>query len=178
MGKAILYIAMTLDGYIAGENDDLSFLEYTKGIAASNRGKVEPFETFFADVGSLIIGKRTYDWEAEHAGGDVHPVPKFVLTSEKQTVTNNVTYTSEPIKEVMAKAKAAAKGKNVWVEGGASVAQQFLREGLIDVLDLYVFPQILGKGIRLFGELEKSIKLELLETNSSNGMVQLRYSVS
>lgn len=177
MGKTILYVAMTLDGFIAGEHDDLSFLEYSKGLSESDHGKMKSFEDFFASVGSLIIGKRTYDWEMEHAGGNVNPVPKFVLTNKKEEDKKDVYFTNEPIEVVLAKAKKIAGDKNVWIEGGASVAQQFLNAHVIDELDLYVFPILLGKGIQLFEKLDNSIKLELVETNSSHGMVELKYNV-
>lgn len=177
MGKTILYIAMTLDGFIAGENDDLSFLEHSVGSPESNHGKIRSFESFFDTIGALIVGRNTYDWEKTHAGGDVHPIPKFVLTHQPQATDGKTEFTNEALPVILAKAKAAAGDKDVWIEGGARVAQQYLEAGLIDILDLYVFPYILGKGVRLFEEMPSPVKLELIETNSSNGMVQLKYNV-
>ena len=102
MGKAILYIAMSLDGYIAGPHDDLSFLDdYSHGQDQPNKGSVKSFDEFFANVGAIILGKRTYDWEVSHGYGGAHPAPKFVLTDEKSPsgAAEDVSFTNKPIKE-------------------------------------------------------------------------------
>jgi dihydrofolate reductase len=178
MSKTILYIAASLDGCIAGENDNLSFLEYSSGDKTSDHGTIKSFEKFFDNIGAIILGRNTYEWELIHAGENVHPVPKFVFTHSKQLKSApGVTFTDESPEVALKHAKSAANGRDVWIEGGALIVQQFLNMGLIDEIDLYVFPIILGKGVNLFDNISSEIKLSLIETNSSNGLVQLRYKV-
>ncbi len=184
MSKTILYIALSVDGFIAGPNDDLGFLEeYNDGHSEASESSSQSFEEFFAGIGSIIIGKRTYDLEESKGWGNAHPVPKFVLTNETEKPADareDTIFTDEPVKVVLEKAKVAAGGKNVWVEGGAHVAQQYINAGLIDELDLYFVPVLLGNGVKLLDNLENKVRLSLIEKTNKNagGLVELRYQVS
>lgn len=66
-------------------------------------------------------------------------------------------------------------GKDIWICGGASIAQQLMRDGLIDRFYISVIPVLLGAGVRLFAELPEKMELRLVETKSYNGIVELRY---
>ncbi|MCF7804530.1 MAG: dihydrofolate reductase family protein [Candidatus Marinimicrobia bacterium] len=185
MSKTILYIAMSLDGYIAGPEADLSWLDQFNddetGLPDFDSEKEDnpyAWELFFRSVGAIIMGRSTYDWEISHGYGDVHPLPKFVLTHRPpdKDVREKVTFTDEPIGVVLEKAKSITD-KHIWVEGGGIVAQQFIEEGLLDEMILFVAPVLLGGGIRLFGESDSYKNFRLRKVRPlSGGLVQLEYT--
>jgi len=184
MSKTILYIAMSLDGYITGPDEDLSWLDQFNDdetglpdLGSEKKGNPYAWEPFSESVGGIIMGRSTYDWEVSHGYGDVHPVPKFVLThrSPDEGARDDVTFTDEPIKSVLEKAKSITE-KNIWVEGGGIVAQQFIEKGLLDAMILFVAPVLLGDGTRLFGKSDSYKRFTLRRVSEfGSGMAQLEY---
>jgi dihydrofolate reductase len=172
MNKSILYIATSLDGFVAGQDDDISWLYRFNDVEYG-------FSEFFSGIGAIIQGRRAYEIEKQLGWEPPHPVPTFVL-SHHLPVTKpqraDVVFTAENIEEVLKKAKRMTS-KNIWIEGGANVAQQFLHRGLIDEIVLSIAPVILGGGIRLFGKTDAPIELSLRETKTfDKGLVQLLYT--
>jgi dihydrofolate reductase len=172
MNRTVLYLAQSLDGFIAGRNDDISWLFRYNDIDYG-------YQEFFATIGAIIKGRRTHEVEIQNGWENAHPVPTFVLSHRepaRRPQRGDVVFTSEDIGEVLKKAKQATR-KNVWIEGGASVAQQFLDRGLIDEFVLAIVPVILGDGIRLFGKTNGRIELSLREVREyGKGLVQLVYA--
>jgi dihydrofolate reductase len=173
MSKTILYIAISLDGFIAGENDDLSWLE-------PYEGEEYDFEAFIAGVGAMIEGRRTYDVAVEGGFVEVgHPVPSFVLTHHPPTTVPggiDVTFASGDAKSILAQARAKTE-KDIWIVGGAQVARMFVNEDLVDEYVLTIVPVFLGAGIRLFENITNTQSaLTLQETKTfDKGLVQLIY---
>ena len=127
MGKTILYIAVSLDGFISGADDDLSWLNPYQGVENG-------YKEFLASIGAIIEGRRTYDIEVKNGWEKLHAIPLFVLSKNapaKKPTRTGVTFMHEDIAEVLHKAKQVTD-KNVWIEGGANVAQQFISRWLID----------------------------------------------
>jgi dihydrofolate reductase len=125
MQKAVLYIAISLDGFVARKNDDLSWLDKFNNVDYG-------FDKFFSTVGAIIQGKRTYEIEVKNGWENVHPVPTFVMSNhppEREPQRKDVVFTSEPIEVVLQKARNITN-KNIWIEGGAAIAQQFIDKGL------------------------------------------------
>jgi dihydrofolate reductase len=172
MGKTILYIATSLDGFVAGQNDDISWLNRYNDVDYG-------FNEFFSTIGVIIQGRRAYDIETQHGWETPHPVPTFVLSHglpECKPQRAEVVFTAEDIEEVLKKANRLTS-KNIWIEGGANLAQQFLRRGLVDEIVLSIAPVILGDGIRLFGKTDAPIELSLREIRTfDKGLVQLLYA--
>jgi dihydrofolate reductase len=172
MTKTILYIATSLDGFVARKNDDISWLFPYNEVDYR-------FDEFFSHIGAIIQGRRTYDIEVQHGWVTPHPVPTFVLSHdipEKTPKRSDVVFTHEDIAEVLKKAKKRTD-KHIWIEGGANVAQQFLRRELIDEIVLSYVPAILGDGVRLFDNIEKQIDLSLIDVKRfDKGLVQLIYA--
>lgn len=172
MSKTILYIAMSLDGFVAGQHDDISWLFRYNDVDYG-------YNEFFSSIGAIIQGRRSYDIEIQHGWENVHPLPTFVLSHhlpERKPQREDVVFTAEDIEEVLKQAKQLTS-KNIWIEGGANVAQQFLRRGLIDEIVLSIVPVILGDGIRLFGKTDTPIELSLRQTRRfDKGLVQLLYA--
>ena len=182
MSKTILHIAMSLDGYITGPEEDLSWLEDV-GEPESEQPDFDEeenpyaWEPFFESVGAIITGRSTYDWEVSHGYGDVHPVPKFVLTHRPpyEDASEHVTFTEESIEVVLEKAKNITD-KNIWSEGGGIVVQQFIEKDLFDEMILFVAPVLLGGGIRLFARSDSYKQFKLRNARNLNGgLMQLEY---
>lgn len=183
MGKTILYIAISLDGYIAGPNEDLSWLntdDENKDSISTNAENDNPYEwkAFFASVGAIIIGRNTYDLEMRNGWAELHAVPKFILTSKPKDAKakEDDFFTHEDIEDVLKQAKQITN-KNIWVEGGARVAQQFIERDLLDEMILFMAPVLLGGGIQLFGGLNAYKNYNLRNIRRYGGrMAQLEYT--
>jgi dihydrofolate reductase len=171
MSKTILYIAVSLDGFVAGRDDDISWLFRYNDVEYG-------YNEFFSSIGAIIQGRRAYDIEIQHGWEKAHPLPTFVLSRhlpKRKPQRADVVFTAEDIAAVLKKAKQLTQ-KDVWIEGGANVAQQFLDRGLIDRIVLSVVPVILGDGIPLFGKAPQPIELSLQEVKRfDKGLVQLVY---
>lgn len=169
--KLIVYIAASLDGYIAGPNDDLSFLS----IVAQD-GEDYGYSDFISGVDTVIIGRKTYDWvmtqvpEFPHADKEA-----YVITRTERAALGNTQFYTGELKTLVKQLKAQ-EGKNIFVDGGAELIAALLKEGLIDEWYISVIPILLGKGVRLFKEGSSQEKLQLLQSKQfPTGLVQLHY---
>jgi dihydrofolate reductase len=172
MSKTILYIATSLDGFIAGPDDDLSWLE-------PYEGEEYWFEAFISGIGAMIEGRRTYDVTV--AGGFVevgHPVPALIVTHHPPAAVPDgidLTFVSGSAESILNQAKARTE-KDIWLVGGAQVARLFINAGLVDEYVLTLIPVFLGAGIPSFEDIANPRPLELQETKTfGKGMVQLIY---
>lgn len=169
--KTILYIACSLDGYIAKPNDDLSFLELVQ-----EEGQDYGYSEFVKMVDTVVLGKRTYDWvmkqvsEFPHADKETYVITRTVLPAVGKTNFYNGDLT-----ELIQKLKSKA-GKTIFVDGGAEVVSRFLKHKLIDEFIISVVPVLLGEGTRLFKDGNPEQELELMSARSfAKGLVQLHY---
>ena len=146
MSKLVVYIATSLDGLIAGEGDDLSWLP-----APPDNGDDFGFADFLGGVGALLMGRRTFDVVAGFPGpwpfGDR---PCLVATHRPlPAVSAPVQAISGDIGAMVATAKAAAGGRDVYIDGGALI-RQALAADLVDAMTLTSVPVVLGAGVPLF----------------------------
>ena len=147
-----------------------------------------------AATGAYVMGRRMFSggegaWEddpvADGWWGDDPPfgVPVFVLTNHpRETVIKqggtSFTFVTDGIEAALDQARAAAAEKNVSIAGGANVAQQYLRAGLLDELQIHLAPLLLGEGVRLFQGLgTDDAQLELTRVIESPVVTHLRYRV-
>lgn len=174
MQKTIVYIGMSLDGFIAGVNDDLSWLMPFQDVDYG-------YQDFFSTVGVVIKGKRAHEIEVSKGWENAHPVPVFVLAhnpSQVKTSRTDVTITSEDITSVLKKAKQMTD-KNIWIEGGAHIVQEFLNKKLVDEIVITIIPVFLTEGIRLFEHIDNSVHLSMKETKTfKKGLIQITYEAS
>lgn len=174
MHQVVVYIAASLDGYIAGEDDDISWLKPYEGLDYG-------YDTFIDSIGAVIVGRRTYDLTQEAGWGWPYPVPGYVLTSRpaaEHPQGADITFTDRPLPELVAEAKRIAGDKDLWVVGGAGVVRDFLAAGLVDQLRIWVIPVMLGNGIRLFQPVDRPTTVSLQRVNQHPaGMVELAYAV-
>ncbi len=171
--KVILYIAMSLDGYIAKSNDDISFLN-----SVEQEGEDYGYNEFISHVDAVIIGRKTYEkvlnmvGSFPHADKDAYVITKF----PKENIGSTAFYSGDLI-ELVRQLKEK-KGKHVFVDGGAQVVQALLAECLIDEIYISVIPILLGEGIALFKQGLPEQKLRLLNSRAyDKGLVQLHYEV-
>jgi dihydrofolate reductase len=167
-----VYVGCSLDGFIAGEDDDLDWLG-----EPDPDGDDHGFADFLAQVGALLMGRRTYD-VVEGFGGPWHYGERPVLVPTHRPLTpvnDHVVAVEGSIEELVERAKAAAGELDVYVDGG-QVVRQALDAGLVDEITVTVVPMILGKGIPLFAGATQRHPLERVSAKSlSQGYVQLTY---
>jgi dihydrofolate reductase len=174
--KVRVYIACSLDGFVAGKDDDLSWLEPSgdpEKAPPTDPGAVD-FTGFMSGVGALLMGRRTYD-VVRGFGGELPygDTPMLIATHrELEDPGPTVRTVSGSIEEVVAEAQRVAAGRDVYVDGGTMV-RQALDAGLIDDLLITVVPHVLGEGISLFAGCAKEHRLEFTGHHRYGELVQL-----
>jgi dihydrofolate reductase len=168
--KLILYIATSLDGYIAAPGDDLSFLSMVQ-----KEGEDYGYHDFMATVDTVIIGRRTYDWVTSQVDFPHADKETYVITRTERPGIGSITFYTGDLKELVSKLKSST-GKNIFCDGGAEIIHELLKDDLIDEFIISIIPILLGDGIKLFKEGRPEVKLELISSKSyETGLLQLRY---
>jgi len=170
--KTIVYIAMSLDGYIASANGDISFLSLVE-----QEGEDYGYEKFNSQVDVVILGRKTYDKILSFGIDFPHSDKKrvYVLTHQKIENSGNVIFYQDDVTDLVAKLKQDS-GKNIYIDGGAEIINLLRKNNLIDEYVISIIPVLLGNGIPLFQTGFKQRQLQLLKTYTFNsGLVQLHY---
>lgn len=170
-----VYMGCSVDGCIAGVGGDISFLSRAQADEEGDLPKNKKgdsgvsYETFMSDIGSMLIGRNTYTIVDGFDGPWPYGKrPVFVATNRPlNTVHPYVQPIKGSIEELVDKAKQAANGKDVYIDGGQLI-RQALDAGLIDELIITMVPILLGKGISLFSGLQKEHMLEFIEVHRWN----------
>lgn len=167
-----IYIATSLDGYIAREDDSLDWLFRVEG--EEDNG----YSDFYETVDTILIGKRTYDWVMEHENGDFPYKNKecYVFSRTVHEETEFVKFVSGNVVDFTNKLKRE-EGKRIWLVGGGELIHSFLKEKLVDELIMTVAPVIIGKGIPLFKELDFDLEFSLKGMKQFNQFAELHYEV-
>ncbi|GEK29869.1 MAG: dihydrofolate reductase family protein [Kurthia sp.] len=172
MRKVILYIATSVDGYIAKEDGSISWLEDVEMTEADTS-----YEQFYDSVDTVIMGRTTYDQITTELSLDMYPyedATSYIMTSREADKRENCHFVAGSIIELVKKLKAEA-GSNIWIIGGNGVIQALVEANLIDEYQITLIPIILGKGIPLFNEMEEPVKLKASSSNCKNGMITTIY---
>lgn len=183
MSRVRVFIASSLDGFIAGPGDDIAWLEAPRpswaplasGAWAEKAANGLTFNDFFADVGAILMGRRTFDVVTSMPGPWVYgDVPLLVATGRPlDSDLRTVSSASAPIANLIAEAKTLAGDKDVYLDGGTLV-RQALDAGLIDQLVVTMHPTVLGAGHALFAGTEHRHHITVTDVRRyGNGMVQL-----
>lgn len=176
-----VYIAASLDGFIAGPGDDLSWLGGADGSAPAAPPEPEDpgalsYQAFIGGVGALLMGRRTYDVVRDFDRWYYGDLPVLVATTRPmdRNPPPTVRAVQGTIQEMVAEARQVAGRKNVYLDGGVLIRQAAAAD-LIDELTITVAPVALGAGQPLFAGLERSYALDILSHHDfPGGMVQLR----
>jgi dihydrofolate reductase len=191
VGKVLMELSMSLDGYVAGPDispeaplgrggERLHDWMFTgKSAAESNRFETEHFST----IGALILGRRMADLGIGPWGEDpTFHAPCFVVTHRpadtivKKGGTSYIFVTDGP-EAALAQAKDAAGSQDVLINGGADVARQYLNAWLIDEIRLHLVPLVLGAGTALFEGVRTDLHLASAEATSTPQVTHLTYTV-
>ena len=184
MGKVVLGMTMSLDGFI---NDRTGSLEALYPDLAAWR-ETEPGKESIQNTGAVVMGRNSYamsedpDW---FAGNYEYQVPIFVLTHRapakmpKQTDQLTFTFVTDGIQSAIQQANVAAGDREVNIIGAASTARQCLKEGLADELHVDIMPVLLGSGLRVFEDLNtETIRLERTKVMElPGGRTHLRFRI-
>ncbi len=173
MRKLIIFIASSLDGYIAAPGDDLEFLKIV-----DKPGEDYGYTSFIANVDTILLGRKTYDWVKNHSGSshyDKGDYKVFVITRTERPDSGNTSfYTGDFI--ALAKRLKSEAGKFIYCDGGAEVIHQLLENDLVDEMIISVIPVLVGNGVRLFKDSRPEQRLTLVNVKSyDTGLVQLHY---
>lgn len=178
--KISVYIATSLDGFIARKNGDIDWL-HNSGHGEVEKGEDFGYEAFKSTIDALVMGRNTYEkvlsFGREWPYGEK---PVFVLTTKGVEIPDRISKTvsshSGSPREITRKLKELGHN-HIYLDGGLTI-QKFLKAGLVDELTITEIPILIGTGIPLFGPPSKDIKLKHIETQSyNNGFVQSRYEV-
>ena len=184
MGKVVLGMTMSLDGFINDRNGSVEAL-YPDLVAWR---ETELGKESIQNTGAVVMGRNSYamsedpDW---FAGNYEYQVPISVLTHRapakmpKQTDQLTFTFVTDGIQSAIQQAKVAAGDREVNIIGAASTARQCLKEGLADELHVDIMPVLLGSGLRVFEDLStKTIPLERIKVMElPSGRTHLRFRI-
>lgn len=170
MRKIVYYVAISIDGYISGLNNDIS------GFVAEGNGVVR-YLADLADFDTVIMGRSTYEFGYKFglkAGQRAYPHMKHYIFSESLKFDNpdpNVHVRRIELEEIN-KLKRE-KGTDIYLCGGGIFSGWLFDNNLIDILKIKLSPVVLGDGVRLFGNSKKHVKLELVDTNMFDRGLQI-----
>lgn len=173
MRKIALFIAMSLDGYIAKPNDDLSFLKIVE-----KEGEDYGYAEFTDKIDTIIIGRKTHDYVLKEIGSSHYDNGQrdvYVITRTERPKVGKTTFYTGNITELVKRLKAE-KGKNIYCDGGAEVVNELLKHDLIDEFVIAVIPILLGNGTKLFKDGRPEQTLEFVTAKTFvTGLIQLHY---
>lgn len=173
MRKLSLFIATSLDGYIAKPNDDLSFLKLVE-----KEGEDYGYAEFTANIDTLILGRKTYDYVLKEIGSSHYDNGQrdvYVITRTARPCVGRTTFYTGKLTELVQRLKSDS-GKNIYCDGGAEIINELLQHDLIDEFIISVIPILVGNGTRLFKDNRPEQELELVSLKSFEaGLTQLHY---
>ncbi|WP_152363224.1 dihydrofolate reductase family protein [Microlunatus speluncae] len=187
MSKSVLFMSMSLDGYVADPTDMLGGLDGQRlhdwfapgGEFAKLTGPAKELVDELSGCGAVLAGRRTVEL-IDHWGGSSQGRPIVVPSHRPPGPAARgyplVTYVTDGIESAMALAKELADGKDVQVHGGYT-AQTALAAGVLDELQIHQIPVLLGRGRRLFDELPKEVELDILRVIDTPEATHIRYRV-
>lgn len=169
--KVILYIAMSLDGYIATPDNGLEFLSLVE-----EKDQDYSYKDFVNIVDTVIVGRKSYEkvlsmgLEYPHTNKEL-----YIVTRTPRPTEGSTKFYTGNLKELVLDLKTK-RGKSIYVDGGAEIANEMLMDNLIDEFYISIIPTLLGEGISLFKSGRPAQNLKLVSSISYNkGLVQLHY---
>ena len=173
MRKLSLFIATSLDGYIAKPNDDLSFLKLVE-----KEGEDYGYADFTATIDTLILGRKTYDYVLREIGSSHYDNAQrdvYVITRTERPKVGRTTFYTGNLTELVQRLNSVS-GKNIYCDGGAEIVNELLKNDLLDELIISIVPVLVGNGTRLFKDGRPEQQLELVNAKTfDTGLTQLHY---
>lgn len=172
--KIILYIAASLDGYIAEADGSIDFL------TGDTSSEVEAFDSYtqlLERIDTVVLGRTTYDQLVNELSPDQYPYEdktSYIITHHPKTGTDQLIFTEEQPEQLIQQLKKE-EGKDIWIVGGAQIIAPLIANNLIDEYVITTIPIILGKGIPLFSETDAAIKLKVVDSQIEHGLITSFY---
>lgn len=170
--KLVLYIAASLDGYIATNEHNLDWLFSVDGEGDNGYSK------FYDTVDTILMGRITYDWIISHENGGIPYKGKecYVFSRAKKKANESITFVNDDIIQFTNNLKNR-DGKNIWLVGGGLLIDTFIKEKIVDEIIVTIAPTLLGNGIPLFRNNDFQTHLLLKAVNRYNQFAELHYEV-
>lgn len=173
MRKVVLFIAMSLDGYIADRDGGVDWLAGQDPQAET----LDAYSAFIEDVDTVVMGWNTYHQVAAELSPEkwvYGDLTSYVVTHRELDATEQIVFTGrDPC--ALVEDLRRGPGRDIWICGGASIVRQLAAADLIDEYDISVIPTLLGDGVPLFGPAGRRQELTLTGLQSSNGITRLIY---
>ncbi|WP_339867238.1 dihydrofolate reductase family protein [uncultured Algoriphagus sp.] len=160
--KNSVFIATSLDGFIAGKNDELDWLSTFPEIDHIDIG----FNEFTAGIDALLMGRNTFEVVAAFEGEWFYKKPVFVWSNSLTVIPEKLKDKAFLVKGNIMEVLAEIHGKgfhNLYIDGGKTI-QSFLKEDLIDEMIITTIPVLLGSGIPLFADFPKQLVFECIKS--------------
>jgi dihydrofolate reductase len=171
--KVKLFIACSIDGFIAAPNDNLDFLKIVE-----KEGEDYGYQAFTNTIDTIIIGRRTFDYVTKNIGlhhYDNGKTDVYVLTRNVQSPMGRIQFYNDSIESLIQHLQSKT-GKDIYCDGGAELINALLNAHLIDEMIISIVPIVLGDGIRLFNTGNVYQEWTLISSQSfDTGLVQLKY---
>lgn len=166
MKKIVLNLAVTLDGFIEGQNG-----EYDWCFADQDYG----MKDLFSRIDTILLGRKSYELLIKTEAAPYPEMVKYVASRTLNSVISEAKLIGDDLENEVEGIKKQ-KGKDIWLFGGADLTNSLLKAGLVDEMQLSIHPLLLGSGKPLFKRLDQRVGLNLIETkNYSTGLVQVHY---
>jgi dihydrofolate reductase len=175
--KCSVFVAISMDGFIARLNGDLDWLT---NIAAANVNEDYGYKEFFDTVDTVVLGRHTYEFVLSQNDWPYTGKKVIVLSRDAGKVPGNLAYNVEVLSGLpvdLVRLLEAEGVRHAYIDGGKTI-QGFLNAGLINEMIITLVPVLIGEGIPLFGKLDRDIKLQHIETILyRNSLLQSKYQV-
>lgn len=170
-----LYIACSLDGFIAREDGSIDWLTEYENNPETDYG----YSEFYASIGTVLMGRKTYEQVLSFGDWPYAEKRTCVFTGQKEPLSREkrVEFVSDNVGEFMRRLKGNTD-EDIWLVGGSQLIRAFLEEDLVEDLIVFIVPVILGSGIPLFDRIGKEIKLRTVSIEKyENGLVKMESQV-
>ncbi|GAB4316379.1 MAG: dihydrofolate reductase family protein [Bacteroidales bacterium] len=172
--KNLVFIATSIDGYIADRNGGVEWLQKFSGAGDDDMG----YARFISETDAILMGRKTFETVLGFGIDWPYQKPVFVLSRTLESVSKELSDRVFPVNGTLPEVLDRIHGKGygrLYIDGGKTISS-FLREDLIDEMIITIIPVLLGGGYRLFSELPEMLEFEVVETKSyQNRAIQCRY---
>lgn len=170
--KVVLYIAMSLDGYIARKDGSVDWLFDVEGDGGDNG-----YATFYQTIGTVVMGRTTYE-DVLKLSEDFPYADRttYVLSRSEQPPAPHVQFTTEPVESLIPRLQQASDA-DLWIVGGGQLVQAVMEKRLLHEIEVAIIPKILGEGIPLFPEGIVPSNLKMMGTQTLGQIISIRYQV-
>ncbi|SHH01006.1 dihydrofolate reductase [Flavobacterium fluvii] len=170
--KLFIYIATSLDGYIAKPNNNLDFLSIVE-----QKGEDYGYADFIKTIDTIILGRKTYDKVSTMAFDSPYgKKDTYIITRTPRPDIGSIKFYTDDFIELVTKLKSEEGKKNIYCDGGSEIINELLKHDLIDEFIISIIPVFVGNGTKLFKDGRPEQRLKLISTKQfEKGLVQLHY---